>query len=94
MAFEILPIGTVVTLSEESNVKFTIVGFFPTNEAGERRDYAAIRYPMGVYDNRMYFFFNSGDIHAVLHKGYVDDEFLVMTEFVNNSPELIDKEGS
>lgn len=52
----ILPIGTIVTLNNQSDLKFMIVGYFPQNESGEQRDYSAIRYPMGVYDNRMYFF--------------------------------------
>lgn len=89
---DIFPIGTVVTLQSDSHVKFMIVGYFPTNQEGERRDYAAVRYPMGVYDSRMYFFFNATDVAEVLHTGYVDDEFVIMTELINNESSL--KEGA
>lgn len=88
MNSDMLPIGSVVVLRKDSKVKFMIVGFFPTNEAKERRDYTAIRYPMGVYDNRMFFFFNDSDIHEVLHKGYIDDEFEIMKELIANSQGL------
>ena len=74
----LLPIGTVVKLSEKSDIKFMIVGYLPQNEQGERRDYSAIRYPMGVYDSRMYFFFNESDVTEILHRGYEDDEFHAM----------------
>lgn len=93
MEIDILPIGTVVKLNENSDIKFMIVGFFPTNETGEQRDYTAIRYPMGVYDNRMYFFFNKSDIVDVVYKGYIDDEFLIMTELINNKIDMITKVG-
>ena len=85
---EILPIGTVVSLHPESQAKFMIVGYFPTNNDGERRDYSAVRYPMGVYDNRMFFFFNTTDIAEILHTGYVDSDFVVMNEMINNEKSL------
>lgn len=75
---EFMPIGTVVTLQENSKFKFMIVGYYPTNKEGECRDYTAIRYPMGVYDNRLFFFFNKEDVHEVLHMGYTDDDFTSM----------------
>lgn len=81
----ILPIGTIVTLNNQSDLKFMIVGYFPQNESGEQRDYSAIRYPMGVYDNRMYFFFNRADICEILHKGYEDDDFAAMQSLIYNS---------
>ena len=81
----LLPIGTVVKLAEQSNVKFMIVGYFPQNEQGEQRDYTAIRYPMGVYDNRMFFFFNRKDVAEILHQGYEDDEFLAMESLIREN---------
>lgn len=91
---QILPIGSVVKLQEDSNIRFMIVGYFPQSELGERRDYSAIRYPMGVYDNRMYFFFNSEDIKETLHKGYVDEEFNNMCKIIETTPELSNKEDT
>ena len=89
MEKRILPIGTVVSLKEDSSVKFMIVGFYPTGKDGERRDYAAVRYPMGVYDNRMYFFFNDGDVAEVLHEGYIDEEFQTMCLLIKGTSELL-----
>lgn len=80
---EFLPIGTVVSLAEDSKIKFMIVGYIPTNEQGECRDYSAIRYPMGVYDNRLFFFFNKEDIYKVLHTGYIDNDFTSMVAMLN-----------
>ena len=85
MMKELLPIGSVVRTEQNSNVKFMIVGYFPQNEAGEKRDYSAIRYPMGVFDNRMYFFFNGCDIYEVLHKGYTDDDFWAMSSLIESN---------
>lgn len=81
----LLPIGSVVRIDENSQIKFMIVGYFPQNETKEKRDYSAIRYPMGVFDNRMYFFFNHEDVKEILHIGYVDDEFTAMSSLINNS---------
>ncbi len=83
----VLPIGTVVSLQEDSKVKFMIVGYFPTNNQGDSGDYTAIRYPMGVYDNRMFFFFNQGDIYKVLHTGYMDDDFTSMAAVIKYAKE-------
>lgn len=80
-----LPIGSIVDLAEHSNVKLMIVGYFPQNSSGDQRDYSAIRYPMGVYDNRMFFFFNHSDIHTVYHKGYEDDSFYSLLAIMNNN---------
>jgi len=90
---DILPIGTIVTLQNDSNIKFMIVGYFPTNQSGEQRDYSAIRYPMGIYDNRMYFFFNSSDISNIIHRGFEDDEFIIMTELIKDNIKIIQKAG-
>ena len=79
-----LPIGSVVDLSEHTNVKLMIVGYFPQNKSGEQRDYSAVRYPMGVYDNRMYFFFNHTDIHTVYHRGLENEEFYSLLALINN----------
>lgn len=85
---DILSIGTIVKLQNDSKVKFMIVGYYPTNQSGEQRDYSAIRYPMGVYDNRMFFFFNDEDICEILHKGYVDDDFESMIALLKNAKDI------
>lgn len=82
-----LPIGTIVVLNENIDVKFMVVGYLPTNQKGDCRDYAAIRYPMGVYDNHSFFFFDNKDIHKVLFKGYEDDDFTSMMALLKNALE-------
>lgn len=84
----ILPIGTVAVLKDNPDIKFMIVGYFPTNKEGESRTYSAIRYPMGVYDNRVYFFFNNSDISEVLHTGYVDENFETMSILIEREKSL------
>ncbi len=82
---KVLPIGSIVRIAEDSEVKLMIVGYFPENTQGERRDYSAIRYPMGVYDNRLYFFFNNADIFQVVYNGYEDEEFRSMCSLIEDS---------
>lgn len=84
----ILPIGTVVAIKNNPGIKFMIVGYFPTSREGERRTYSAIRYPMGVYDNRVYFFFNNSDISEIAHMGYVDEDYENMTIFIEREKSL------
>ena len=59
---ELLPIGSIVNINGADTLNFMLVGYFPSNKDGEQKTYSAIRYPMGVYDNRMYFFFDAKDI--------------------------------
>lgn len=79
-----LPIGSVVDLSEHSEVKLMIVGYFPQNTSGDQRDYSAVRYPMGVYDNRMFFFFNNTDIRTIYHRGFEDEDYYSLLALINN----------
>jgi Uncharacterized protein conserved in bacteria len=87
MNFEYLPIGSIVVLNSSETYKFMIVGYLPTNESGEQRDYSAIRYPMGFYDNRLFFFFNHADISDILHTGYIDEDFEMMMSFLRVAKE-------
>lgn len=88
----ILPIGTIVLIHKIPSMKFMIVGYFPTNKSGERKDYTAIRYPMGAYDNRLFFFFDEEDISELIYEGYKDNEYEIMRDFIEESEkEKIDK---
>lgn len=49
-------IGTVVRLRQAAEVLFMIVGILVENEKGERRDYVALRYPVGALGDANYFF--------------------------------------
>ena len=82
---KLYPIGTIVKLDEKSKILFMIVGYLPQNKNGDKRDYTAVRYPMGVYDNRMFFFFNQSDIFEVLHSGYENEDFYAMAALAEKS---------
>ncbi len=82
-----LPIGTIVVLNENADTKFMVVGYLPINQKGDCRDYSAIRYPMGMYDNHSFFFFNNKDIREVLYKGYEDDDFTSMMALLKYASE-------
>ena len=78
----ILPIGTVVNLKKTSEMPVMIIGYFPYNENGDSKDYVSVRYPMGAFDNKMFFFFNQEDIEEVVFKGYMDDSFTALKKTI------------
>ena len=82
---DLLPIGSIVNVKEVDGLDFMIVGFFPTNSEGNQKTYSAVRYPMGVYDNKMYFFFNNEDITKVVFEGYKNDGFEAMKILIDTS---------
>lgn len=67
-------IGTVVRLYQAPEVLFMVVGILAENENGERRDYVALRYPVGALGDTVYFFFNEEEIQEVVHEGYVNED--------------------
>lgn len=93
MRYTLLPIGTVVEIKDEGTQKFMIVGYFPTNMEGEQRDYTAVTYPMGVYDNRLFYFFNHDDIKEKIHMGYVNNDFEVMCSIIDVNYKKLTKTG-
>ncbi|MBP3593855.1 MAG: DUF4176 domain-containing protein [Lachnospiraceae bacterium] len=78
----LLPIGSIIKLDKESKICFMIVGYFPTNKEGDTRDYSAVRYPMGAYDSRVFFFINHKDITEILHEGYKDNSYENLMELI------------
>ncbi len=79
---KLLPIGTIVRMEKESKFLFMIVGYMPRNNEGEMRDYAAVRYPMGVFDSRVFFFFNHKDIEEVVYQGFENEDYHALMEIV------------
>lgn len=79
---KLLPIGSVVKMQKDDKYSFMIVGYFPQNKEGEMRDYSAVRYPMGVYDSRVFFFINHKDIATVLFMGYESEEYAALMSLV------------
>lgn len=80
---KLLPIGSVVKIQESDKYAFMIVGYFPQNKEGEMRDYSAVRYPMGAYDSRVFFFINHKDISTVLFRGYENEEYSALMELIS-----------
>lgn len=80
---EFWPIGTVVKVLEGEDVEFMIVGYLPQNENGEYRDYVSVRYPMGAFNNNVYFFFNHEHIGEVVFEGYNSKEFKAFLQIMN-----------
>lgn len=80
MEEKLLPIGSVVSTSESEEVKFMIVGFYPSNAKKEKYDYAAVVYPWGIMDGKLFIFFNHKDIKKVIAKGYENEEAIAFSE--------------
>ena len=80
---KLLPIGTIVRMEKESKFLFMIVGYMPQNTEGEMRDYATVRYPMGVFDSRVFFFMNHKDIVEVVYQGFENEEYTSLIEIVH-----------
>ena len=80
-----LPIGSVVKIGEsDSDSLFMIAGYLPENDAGERRDYIAVHFPIGVLSKETYFFFNHCAIYEVVYEGYRCDKFLLLAGLIES----------
>ena len=77
-----MSIGTVVELSKAEETLFMIIGIYVENKDGEKRDYVAVRYPMGAMDNSHYYFFNNTDIKDVVYEGYVNQDCLTYFDLI------------
>ena len=82
MKVEYLPIGSVVKLSGNDSL-FMIVGLAVENENGTRKNYLAVKYPMGVLNQESYFFFDHSMICDIVHKGYDSKDHEVYKEILN-----------
>lgn len=81
---EYLPIGTVVNLNQAEHINFMIVGLLVENANKERRDYVAVRYPVGAMNKANHYFFNNDNIKEVVHMGYVNEDHKVYVELLNS----------
>ena len=69
----ILPIGSVVKLKQESEVMIMISGYYPITEGGELYDYFGVIYPCGILSEQSIFMLREEDIENVLFQGFQDD---------------------
>lgn len=81
----LLPIGTIVKLNAESEVKYMVVGYFPQNAKGDRKDYVLVRYPIGAINSKVFFFVNQEQIKDVVFEGYKDKDFSAMAVLMDNA---------
>lgn len=83
MMIDYLPIGSVVQL-DETEVLFMIVGLAVENENNIRKDYLAVKYPMGVLNSDSYYFFDHSIIKKIVHQGYSSVDHDVYKRLLNN----------
>ncbi|MBE5938943.1 MAG: DUF4176 domain-containing protein [Lachnospiraceae bacterium] len=94
MMKEFLPIGTVVNLNQAEEYNFMIIGLLVENTQNERRDYVAVRYPVGAMGNAKYYFFNNENIKEVVHMGYVNDDHKTYAELLNSVEKQINMQSN
>jgi len=82
---EILPIGTVVKLKESADVLLMITGYFPENEKGERKEYMAVIFPLGVIEGNQYLIFYEEDIKEIVFRGYENENYETMSALIRTS---------
>lgn len=71
---EYLPIGTVVTVGDETK-KLMIIGLLQTKaENNQVYDYSAVLYPEGFIGPSETYLFNKNQISRIYHLGYVSQE--------------------
>ncbi len=70
-----LSIGSVVMLKGAKKA-LMIIGFCAgtSDEKEKKYDYLGCLYPVGVFSEKSYFFFNHDDIDKVIYLGYTDQE--------------------
>lgn len=80
---DFLPIGTTVSIKDIENELFVIIGLAVENSKKEKKDYVAIRYPVGAINNSSYYFFNREDIEEVVHMGFINRDFECYVNLIN-----------
>ena len=90
----LLPLGSVVRVSDgQVSQNYLIVGYLPESGAGERRDYAAVRYPMGAIGPGLFFFFDHSAVSEIIALGYEDDEAAAMKKLLEQAARRREAEG-
>lgn len=85
-----LPIGSIV-LIKNIDKKMMITGFSQIRdlEVKERWDYVAVIYPMGIFSDRSFYFFNEDSITDVIFKGYENPEHEEFLKLIEEAEELM-----
>ncbi|KRL52900.1 DUF4176 domain-containing protein [Furfurilactobacillus rossiae] len=93
---KILPLGSVVTINDNDEDKFMIVGRASIVKQGDEKvyfDYGAVLVPNGMIDAESTFFFNRENVNEVLHQGYIDDAEKELEEnydqWIEEDPDIV-----
>ena len=87
-----LPIGTIVIIKGYER-KMMIVGLSQIKAAEEiqRWDYVGVLYPVGVFSDQSFYFFNEDDINDIIFKGYENPEHKELLELLEEADDIIDE---
>ena len=86
----LFPIGTVVTV-KDANKSMMIIGVLPEND-GKRYDYIAVLYPEGYLTEKQIYLFNHDDVVKVEYLGYMNEEYQVFRQDLEQIMKEVDAE--
>ena len=86
----LFPIGTVVTV-KDANKSMMIIGVLPEND-GKRYDYIAVLYPEGYLTEKQIYLFNHDDVVKVESLGYMNAEYQVFRQDLEQIMKEVDAE--
>ena len=86
----LFPIGTVVTV-KDANKSMMIIGVLPEND-GKRYDYIAVLYPEGYLTEKQIYLFNHDDVVKVECLGYMNAEYQVFRQDLEQIMKEVDAE--
>ena len=85
----LLPVGSIVRYKEAPDIRYMIAGYYPA-VADEIRDYAAVRYPVGLSAATRLELFDQDKIGSVLFVGYQDE---ASKSILRRIPEFMQRTG-
>ena len=72
---KLLPVGSVVSLDADKNVKLMIIGYYPVDpKTGKRYTYCGAQFPSGISKDGIVELFDQNDILKVVFTGYATAE--------------------
>jgi len=76
----LLPIGTVVSIGDETNgyIPVVIAGYGGQSSEKQIYDYIGFVFPYGYISRDKIIIFENSLIHEVIHKGYEDEDYKEM----------------
>lgn len=83
----LLPIGTVVSIGDETNgyLPVVIAGYGGQNDEKKVYDYIGFIFPYGFISRDKIIVFDTKVIHQIIHKGYEDEDYKSVIPGVKNT---------